>query len=222
MKKSTLIKYWLLLLIGATLMISCQRTEKAFHPNGQQKYLYTKTARGNMHGEATWWYPNGNLQLKAEYIDGVIHGKLTRYYENGKPQTEDHYDHGKLQGISREMNVYGKVIVEKTYQNDTLHGISRQYDENGQVVVEGYYEHGYFEGKWLYRDRLGHLTGEGNFSKGTGVVKSWDVYGKPSGMAEYVDNLQHGTELWYDNEGRVVRKRIFDFGDMVSDSAFSY
>lgn len=222
MKYCIHISFWPALLAAIALFSACSRTEKAFYPDGKPKYIYTKNVKGNINGEATWWFPNGHMQLKADYADGVIHGRLIRYYENGKPQTEDHYENGKLNGVSKEFNVYGKVVVERTYRNDTLHGPSRQYDESGQVIIEGQYEKGHYEGKWLYRDRLGRLTGEGEFHQGRGVVRSWDVYGKPSGMAEYLDNLQHGTELWYDGEGRVVKKRLWDFGDIVADSSFSY
>lgn len=195
---------------------SCQKTEKSYYPNGKIKYILPENEAGQVHGVAKFWYDNGNLQLTGEYKDGVLDGKLCRYRENGIIETEDIYQNGKLHGLCREFHYNGNVLSEMPYVNDTLHGLSRQFDDVGQIMIEGYYEHGYFEGKWNYHDRIGNLIGEADFKKGMGVKKSYDTDGKLTGITEYMDNLKHGREIWYNKSGKEISIRYFEHGDRVA------
>jgi len=209
--------FFLVLILGSIiLLVSCRRTEKAYYPDGQIRYSLPKNARGQLDGQAQFWFPNGKLEMTAEYKEGILHGRLVRFQMNGNPQSEDHYENGMLNGVSREFYLNGAVRTEVTYRNDTLHGKSRQYADAGQVVIEGQYENGYFEGYWLYRDRYGNVTGDANFFQGTGVKRAWNHEGKIVGTTEYMDNLRHGKEVWYDNEGNIDRIVYYDFGDPVN------
>ncbi|MBW6461381.1 MAG: toxin-antitoxin system YwqK family antitoxin [Bacteroidales bacterium] len=204
------------LLLGLIFVLaSCRKTETAYYSNGQIKHSLPKNARGKLDGQAQFWFPNGTPELTAEYKDGILHGRLIRFHGNGNPQSEDQYENGMLNGVSREFYLNGAVRIEMTYRNDTLHGVSRQYDDAGQVVIEGHYENGYFEGYWLYRDRYGNVTGDANFVRGTGVKRAWNYEGKTAGTTEYMDNLRHGKEVWYDNEGNISRIVYYDSGDPV-------
>lgn len=217
-RRSFLPPGWPMALALLFIIYSCQKNEKAFYPDGTPKYTISKNAKGKMEGESVWYYPDGKIQLKANYLDGVIHGKLIRYFENGAVHTEDEYENGRLNGLSKEWRNNGKIYVEMTYRNDTLNGISRQYDENEKVIIEGNYKNGLFEGKWLYRDRLGNLIGEADFKQGAGIKKSWDSHGALLGYTEYVDNLRHGKEVRYDYKEQVQRIRYYEYGEVVSDS----
>lgn len=210
-----------LLFFSVFISVSCQKTEKAFYPDGRLKSLIPKDRQGRINGEAKWWYENGSLQIEADYKNNELDGRFTRYFENGMKQSEAGYTRGMQNGLAVEWNINGKVAVEKTYRNDTLDGICRQYDEQGRKIVEGSYKDGFFEGRWLYFNNLGILTGEGNFTRGSGTKQSWNEEGKLIGKAAYRENLRHGQETWYDDEGKIARIRTFEAGEMVSDSVIS-
>lgn len=217
--RTKLLPFVFLLTLLPFSFTACQKVERAHYGNGQIKYELPKNRKGELHGLARWWYPDGKLQLTADYTNGVLNGTMVRYAANGNVETEDQYLDGKLNGLSREMNPQGKIFLEKTYRNDTLHGPSRQYNEAGTVVIQGDYVHGYIDGHWLYFDRFGEVSGEGDFIMGKGIVKSYSRSGKLAAYCEYEDNLKHGREYYYDLEGNIVRSRIYDYGEMVSDSA---
>ncbi|MCU0370901.1 MAG: toxin-antitoxin system YwqK family antitoxin [Bacteroidales bacterium] len=192
------------------------REDKSYYPNGKIKFRLPKNESGQLHGLARFWYENGNLELTGEYENGVLNGKLSRYRENGIIESEDIYVDGKLNGMCRTFHYNGNVLSEMPYVNDTLHGMSRQFDDVGQIMIEGNYERGYFEGKWIYHDRLGNINGEAEFKQGTGLKKSYDPEGNLTGTVEYMDNLMHGREIWYNKEGKQITTRYYDQGSRVS------
>jgi antitoxin component YwqK of YwqJK toxin-antitoxin module len=208
-------------ILMTVLFSSCEKTEKAYYPNGKIKFSLPKNGSGKIDGQAKFWYENGNLQLTGEYKDGVLNGKLCRYRVDGIIETEDLYVGGKLDGLCREFHYNGNVKSEMPYVNDTLHGFSRQFDDVGQIMIEGVYEHGFFEGKWVYYDRLGNLIGNAEFKKGTGVKKSYDANGNLIGIAEFKGNLKHGREIWYNASGKEIGTRYFEYGDRVGHAVES-
>jgi antitoxin component YwqK of YwqJK toxin-antitoxin module len=211
----------LILLFSLFISVSCQKTEKAFYPDGSPKSSIPKDRHGRLNGEAKWWYENGSIQIIADYKNGQLDGEITRFTETGRKQSESSYIHGRKNGLEAEWNINGEISVEKTYRNDTLDGICRQYDEQGNKIVEGNYKDGFFEGRWLYFNSTGTLIGEGDFKRGNGAKLSWNEEGKLIGKATYRDNMRHGQETWYDGEDRITRIRTFDAGELVADSVIS-
>jgi antitoxin component YwqK of YwqJK toxin-antitoxin module len=198
-----------------TLLPFCNRPEKSFYPNGQLKFELHKNEQGKLDGVAKFWYDNGKPQLTAEYANGVLNGKLLRYREDGTRLSEDLYKDGKLNGICRQFHYNDNVQSEMPYVNDTLHGHCRHYDDVGMVMIEGIYEHGYYEGTWKWYNRSGQLIGKADFRRGTGLKINYDGSGNENGSAEYMDNLQHGKEVWVSASGKSTRIRYFDHGDPV-------
>ena len=41
-------------------------------------------AEGEKHGTCEYYYDNGNLMYKGNFVDGKEHGYWERYYDNGK------------------------------------------------------------------------------------------------------------------------------------------
>ena len=44
----------------------------------------------------TWWYENGHLELKGNWIDGIQDGLHREWYENGQLTIETFYDYGEI------------------------------------------------------------------------------------------------------------------------------
>jgi antitoxin component YwqK of YwqJK toxin-antitoxin module len=199
----------------ALAFISCNRPEKSYYSNGQLKFELDKNEQGKLEGVARFWYESGKPQLTAEYVNGVLNGKLIRYREDGTRLSEDIYVAGKLNGMCRTFHYNDNVQSELPYVNDTLHGYCRHFDDVGMVMIEGKYEHSYYEGIWKWYNRSGQLTGKADFRHGTGLKISYDGEGNENGSAEYMDNLQHGKEVWVSASGKSTRIRYFDHGDVV-------
>jgi predicted DNA-binding WGR domain protein len=61
--------------------------------------LGPKDADGKLHGEVSWWRPDGTLCCRTDLVHGVPHGKFRRFHENGELSREGTFEHGKIVGL---------------------------------------------------------------------------------------------------------------------------
>ena len=50
-------------------------------------------------GRIIFYFPNGNIQVDANFVDGQEEGPYTVYHDNGIPFYQGYYEHGKRVGI---------------------------------------------------------------------------------------------------------------------------
>lgn len=62
-----------------------------FYPDGQALVIVSLNTRGQFHGEATRFYPDGTLQSKGRYQDGLYAGSWEYYDEKGKLTRKEEY-----------------------------------------------------------------------------------------------------------------------------------
>lgn len=214
MKTGIQISIGLVAILVVLASCSRSRTKRDYWDNGhlQSEMTYKK---GKLEGKATWYYDNGNKEQEVFYHENVLNGTLKRWYKNGNLETESEYENGKLNGKAISYDNQGNKVMEETYVNDTLEGPYFLYYPNGTVKVEGHYAKGFFTGRWVYYNMSGHVIGTGNFEHGTGIQKSWWPNGKPQRVIHYKDNLKHGEERWYDENGKLERVLVFENGVLV-------
>ena len=72
--------------------------------------------------EGIWnyYYLNGKLYFKGNYIQGYADGKHKYYYKNGKLKEEKVYVMGRKEKLWKKVDVYGNVIEVLYYENDEL------------------------------------------------------------------------------------------------------
>ena len=105
------------------------------------------------------YFPNGNIEYEAEYIND------------------------KLDGLSRVWLEDGTLISESEYSNGQPHGTWRQYYPIGSIKYEVYYVYGKKTGdeKWFYEN--GQIKSKQKFIRGkpeTAIIR-W----KPDGTLVY-------------------------------------
>ena len=74
---------FLLILICSTINISAQLdTVKTYFPNGKLEavVVYEKNIR---QGEAIFYWENGNIKEKRNYVNDKVFGTVTSFYDNG-------------------------------------------------------------------------------------------------------------------------------------------
>lgn len=209
----------LLTVLILLLMFACKQTHTEYWHTGHKKHEYT-TKKGEKHGEEKRWFQTGRLQSRFDYKNGKLHGTSTRWYYNGNKERKDTYENGKLNGITRLWNEDGKISIKKEFRNDTLHGIYKEWFDNGQQKVEGQHYNNMYHGAWTYYNAAGFKVGSGIFDKGTGVLKGFRLNGSLKRKVHYKDNKKHGEELWYDTEGNLERRLIFENDRIVSSEVF--
>ena len=105
------------------------------------------------------------------------------YYPNGQQEYAAEYLNGKLDGISRYWTEDGILISESEYSHDKPHGIWKKYYANQNIMHEVYYFHGQKHGqeKWYYENGL--IKSEQSFQYG--VSKSTLIRWEPDGSIIY-------------------------------------
>lgn len=93
------------------------------------------------------------------------------YFPNGNIEYEAIYINGKLDGISRVWLEDGSLFSESGYSNGHPHGIWKKYHPNGKTMYETIYEYGKINGseKWFYK--TGQIKSEQYFLNGNPTTK---------------------------------------------------
>ena len=141
---------------------------------------------------------------------------MLRWHPNGRIESELNYTGGMLDGPVITYDKKGNRIKEEHYNMDTLNGPFRQWYSDGTPKVEGAYLSGLFAGQWVYYDPAGNIVGIGDFTEGTGVQKGWWPNGNLKREIHYRNNLKHGTETWYDQDGMLEQQINYREGKRIS------
>ena len=208
------IRFSSLLLILSVILFSCTDIKKDFWENGNLRSELSYDA-GKLNGSCTWYYENGQKEQEAFYSDNRLNGIMRRWHPNGRIESEMLYVEGKRDGTAITYDAAGNKIIEEQYSNDTLSGPFRQWHADGTPKVEGAYLHGLFEGRWVYYDAAGVVVGTGDFRHGSGLQKGWWPNGKIMREIQYKDNLKHGYEKWFDENGVLERQFEYEAGNPV-------
>ena len=61
----------------------------------RENFINLYNERGEEHGYWEWYYPNGQLDYKGDYVNGNRHGYWEVYHSNGDLEFNGYYDMGK-------------------------------------------------------------------------------------------------------------------------------
>ena len=88
------------------------------------------------------YYPNGNLEYEAEFVNGKLDGTSRVWSENGTLLSVSEYSNGRPHGKWKLFHPNKKLKSETSYFHSQKHGYERWYYENGQLKSEKKYEYG--------------------------------------------------------------------------------
>lgn len=210
-------KQLLVFIFFISIIVSCQRTKETKYPDGliksRQQYKFNK-----LDGVSTWFYPNGNKELEINCKNEKPEGLYIRWYQNGNKEIQETYQEGKKTGPAKKWDLNGKLIEVLNYKDDSLHGEYLLYYDNGNVKIEGYFYMGLYDSIWTYYHSNGLKVGEGKFNKGNGIQRAFFPSGKLMQTVEYAKNKRNGFEIFYDKEGKEVKKVLYKNDIPVTDS----
>jgi antitoxin component YwqK of YwqJK toxin-antitoxin module len=118
-----------LIAILALTIVSCGVREPKiiltdYYKDGKIESTMEMDKDSILNGWTKVYYPNGNLEYTAFFVNEKIEGELTRYFESGQVKTIEHYS------------------------NHKMHGQSIAFFENGKKKVLGYFYHGLQVGRY--------------------------------------------------------------------------
>ncbi|MFO1499281.1 MAG: hypothetical protein U1G07_12945 [Verrucomicrobiota bacterium] len=97
---------------------------------------------GKLQGLSEGWHPNGQLQIREEFVAGQSDGLVTRWNEDGTKLSEGIARHGKLTGIFRRWHPNGQLAEELSLQAGQPEGTCRSWYADGRLKAEARLQNG--------------------------------------------------------------------------------
>ena len=207
------------LFLALAAMVSCNDrvdVRKDYWENGTLK-SELRYEDGELNGISTWYMANGKPQLDVSYSHNKMNGLSRRWHENGNLMEESWYKDGVQDSVFKVFSLKGILVEEGYYVDGKLNGEYHRWYENGQVFQEGSYVDDMMDGLWMIFYADGNLAATGDFHFGAGVQTSYEHSGYKCLVTNYLDNVKHGKETYYNPDGRVTRIAVYEYGDWVGD-----
>ncbi len=138
--------------------------------------------------------PDGKLDVRINYRNGVKHGIATWFYPDGSKESEGSYFEGEQDGVWAAWYPNGQKSWERTYAMGADKGVRKSWYMDGTLELEESYEHGYSTGYKSYHQN-GKLSIDRPHvvSEDHGAIKS---YG-PAGDLQLVRYFSHARLYGY-------------------------
>ena len=88
------------------------------------------------------YFPNGNLEYEAEFINEKLDGTSRVWAEDGTLLSVSEYSNGQPHGVWKTFYPNEKLKYETTYFHSRKHGYERYYYENSQLKSEQKFSYG--------------------------------------------------------------------------------
>ena len=209
---------------GRKLRLTIRRT---FEPSKQTmisaiQIVTPLDANGLKDGEERFYNIYGYQLLRSvTYRAGVRHGPEKLYASGQYPQTEIPWDNGAVRGLRRSFHPDGRLMTEIAYEDGRATGESKSYDPNGRVTRIAQFRNGQRDGLMTeyYPAPAKRLV---PYSKGliNGTVREFYENGKPKSEMTYKDDVLHGVEKQYDEDGKLSKTRYWLDGESVAEGEF--
>lgn len=194
------------------------------------------------HDAQEWYYPNGQLKIRLNYIHGLVNGISNSYDYNGNPELEIPYAMNTMNGVLKRFEG-GKLSSKDTYEASLSQGAYTEYYNNGKVyrilnfeddVRQGYSYYYSPDSILMYRllyqdDMVREISWLGNDNKyvpgipvnlSTTEIVTYFPNGKPSGRFPFKDGLFHGKTTSYYPNGNINHENSYFLGSY--DGVYNY
>ncbi|MDE0471381.1 MAG: hypothetical protein OXH57_05520 [Ekhidna sp.] len=219
-------------------------TLKTYYTNGQLKStgIYEK---GGLQGDFLSYYSDGSIKNKFSYKDGYQSGKNLEYYDSGQIKTESNYSSDGQDVAIRDFSVRGGLISQKFLKNNLPDGTWTIWDDNGDLKRTENYRKGKLEGIKTEYDKgkkitkthylQGRKSGEAfeysldgtvcvskthKLDKLHGPFAKYYKNGKIKYEGKYVQNKRNGLWKFFDKEGNLKEKLIYEMGEKLSNESY--
>ena len=164
------------------------------------------------------------LVKNTTWKNGVKHGVETLY--NGWPHykiAEIPWKNGVIEGVKKTFYEDGSLQSETPYVNGEPHGLSKSYAKNGDVTRQCMLKNGERDGELVdYWPETGNKRREINYDMGkvVGTAKKYYANGQLKQAIPFKDNVMHGEEKRFTEDGEAESSRYWWNGDYVSKTEF--
>lgn len=185
-----------------------------FYPSGKVNQI-NQYKDGALNGTSVTYYLNGKIKSEVNVTDGKDNGYSSSFYQNGKPESEGWMQDGQHQGEWLFYDENGKLTGRSYYLNNDLDGYRESYDPNGKKNLEEKYHLGWLE-KLTQYDTSEKVMAVDTFPKCTGKYKIVYPDGKLKAEGNYINGNFDGPFKLYYFDGSVESSYIYKRGDIDS------
>ncbi len=82
-------------------------------------------------GPVTWYFENGKIFQKVNYINGYINGERLVYFKNGNLKAKLLYDRGRKNGLAKEYYQDGRLKAQGKYRDNKKTGTWKRFYYDG-------------------------------------------------------------------------------------------
>ena len=193
-----------------------------------------------LNGKATWYYPDGSVEVEGEFLNGDRHGKWTGYHTNGKKSYEREYVMGNSIGQYTQWFANGTMQSETPYVAGYVSGLAKEYHDNGKISFQRNYGYGNYHGdhssytlngepqmvRFYHKGRLyayGSPTADGTVKDtihvSSGIANCTSTF--PDGTKARQINFRNGEIdgkfIEYHANGKVMESAEYQVGQIVGE-----
>ncbi len=174
--------------------------EHAFAHNSQSAVQITPWKNGQKHGTEVFY--NVNPHYKAAEVS---------------------WEQGRIQGVRRTFYPDGSLQSETPFADNQAHGVAKSYAANGTLTRVSTMREGERDGELIdYWPETGNQRRVLHYDNGTvqGTVREFYPDGSLRREIPFVDDMMHGEEKRYREDGEPDRSQFWIRGDLVTRSEF--
>lgn len=170
----------------------------------QRKISEIEFVRGERHGVAAWYYPNGVPMTQITYEHGRVNGEVVSWGSDSTVLAKEEYKHGRKLSVRidyfskelkrREINYLDAMLYART-PDDWDKALLATFETRGQDE-----KHGPFT-TWHPSGAIAR-KGEFRYNLPVGKIEYWYENGQPQMDGMYIDGKSHGTWTWYHANGQ--------------------
>jgi len=156
----------------SNILIASKRYENGVL-NSYNKYLNWRLKNNSYfisHGEQKYWHKNGQLRNVYTSDTGKTIGWAYQYYPNGVMESKSFYANGLKDSVEMRYDSFGRVASILKYKSGELNGRQYYYWENGKIKYSGVRLLGKNEGEWTTYDSLGNVLKINQYKNGRLVI----------------------------------------------------
>ncbi|GEM_PF-4100276 len=207
----------LLLLLLCLAYFSCSQEQESRefavmsnHANGTSKQVYILNGQSEPVMEVVF-FESGDTMKVTEMKDSLYHGQSWQRDATGQIVASATFSAGKLDGVVRSFS-NDIVTAEKEYDNDVPKRVTHFYNNGAksyEIMIEdgneksfkSWYDNGVVEESYFF----------------DGLAKGWYKSSQKKWEGSMSGGLEHGTWIWWDENGNQIREILYAAGDTIED-----
>ena len=141
-------------------------------------------------------------------------GITLSYHPNGQIESRIEYKNGLKDGLSEIIKENGQILKLANYEENLLHGLTEEFHGNGQLKVKAIFKNGFIDGlvEHFYQDGALELRENYKDGKKYGLVEFYYKDGTPKSIENYKDGQYDGLVEHFYQKGSLKKRENYKDG----------